>query len=122
MLVSEPNIDELVVFGKLGNKNKPIPNSSKQLIGREIELIKLRGFETNKPATDNKIPEKKMEVDKELSVPNHLKTLQFKQAPKKNSSCISLRTTLRVLADHFWSADYRLGTTGLIPHREIPEC
>lgn len=97
--ILEPNIEEVVIFDKIASDRKPISYSNKQLTAREIEMEKMRRFESyvkkngesvnsvpneKKPETKKQVKEQnKSEAsahkkDEQTPLPNHLQTLQFK--------------------------------------------
>lgn len=55
-MVLEPNIEDIVTFDKENSiKRKALSYSNKQLIAREIELEKLRRFESSKNLEEEKV-------------------------------------------------------------------
>lgn len=97
--ILDPNIEEVVIFDKMASDRKPISYSNKQLIAREIEMEKMRRFEShvkkngeavnsvpNEKKTENKKQVKEqnkseasaLKKNEQAPLPNHLQTLQFK--------------------------------------------
>ncbi|XP_076264817.1 chromosome transmission fidelity protein 18 homolog [Rhynchophorus ferrugineus] len=78
----EPNIEDLVIFDKAGDRRKLPSYSNKQLISREIEMEKMRRFEVQSGSSikPTDLKKSKIQETKKAEVP----TKEEKAAPKKS--------------------------------------
>lgn len=118
--VSEPNIEELVSFDKSNtSRRKALSYSNKQLIAREIELEKLRRFESAKRLEAEETSKKnRSESTKDLEktsrftrdfgtpkntdesqLPNHLQTLKVKTVKVQSTVSLFYNICLYFLRD-----------------------